>query len=130
MDFLKVLRLAAAGGVVALLTTAAASPNDIWPRPVPADSTVLPVLTTGWKEAGGSIRVCMYNRAQPREYPLMGSICRDGATGCTAFVAVPNHEAEVLIAGYDLTNPPVEATGSVCDLPRFIPSPPRQPASR
>lgn len=78
----------------------------------------VPVLTAS-RTVGAALSVCMYPGARPQTYRVLSISCRGGAERCTAFVALGDEEAEVLLAGYDLANPPVEATGSVCERPVF-----------
>ena len=110
------------GGIALVLLTTGAMAQDGWPTAAaPANTTVLPVATAT-RQVGESISVCMYHGAHPQPYRVVAAVCRGGAEGCTAFVAVPNSEAAILTAGYDLTNPPVEATGPTCERPAFLPS--------
>lgn len=81
-------------------------------------AVAIPVLTAS-RAVGAEMSVCMYPGARPQAYRVMSVSCQSGADRCTAFVALRGDEAEILIAGYDLSNPPVEATGSVCERPAF-----------
>ena len=83
--------------------------------------TTIPVLTAG-TDVGQSLTVCMYHGARPEPFRVVSSSCRGGAGQCTAFVALRSADDQVLLAGFDLLNPPVEATGPTCDRPLFLPS--------
>ena len=120
MAFLTKVALAGGGIAAALLTSGFALSE--WPLgAAPAGAAVLPVLAKKGSDAP-TISVCMYPGARPQSYSVLQRVCPGGADTCTAFVAVQQSEAEILVAGYDISNPPVEATGSVCDRPVFIPS--------
>lgn len=110
------------GGASILLLTTAGLSDEGWPwTPTPADVVVLPVLTSS-QNVGEHIAVCMNHGARQRSYRVMNSACRRGAEHCTAFVAVPIADAENFVPFYDITNPPVEATGPACDLPMSQPN--------
>ena len=90
--------------------------------PIVRGATMLPVLTATQK-VGTTITACMYPGARPQTYDVVSASCRDGASVCTAWVLMRTpDEMEMLTAGFDLTNPPVEATGPTCELPEFRPS--------
>lgn len=88
---------------------------------VGSEITTIPVLTAG-TEVGQMLTVCMHHGARPAPFRVVASSCRGGAAQCTAFVALRSAEDQVLLAGFDLLNPPVEATGPTCERPLFLPS--------
>lgn len=121
MDTVRLAALVIGGASIFVFTTGALS-DEGWPwAPTPSDVVVLPVLTSS-QNVGERISVCMNHGARQRSYRVMNSACRRGAEHCTAFVAVPIADAENFVPFYDIANPPVEATGSTCDLPASNPS--------
>ena len=87
---------------------------------------VIPVKTAT-QVFGDTINVCMYSGARPRPYRVVKYSCRGGASYCSAFVAVENDEADILLMSFDLEFPPVEATGSTCNQPAPPPTGQLQP---
>lgn len=117
----------AALGVAVLLTLTGAAPQKS--GPVVQGATQLPVLTAT-QRVGATISACMYPGAQPETYRVISHSCRGGASVCTAWVQMRTpDEMEMLTGDFDLTNPPVEATGPTCERPEFRPSG-RLPAPR
>ena len=106
--------VAATVGITALLTLTGAVPE---PSMVRQGAALLPVLTAT-QQVGTTISACMYPGAKPETYQVVSSSCRGGASVCTAWVLMRTpEEMELLTVGFDLTNPPVEATGPTCDRP-------------
>lgn len=123
---MAVLRWAATlivgAGLLTLTAATTKAPDAVRPlASAPGDMVLLPVATLA-QDIGESIRVCMYHGASPRDYPVVHATCRGGGDKCTAFVAVTKEEADFLLLTYDLSNPPVEANGAVCDRPLFLSS--------
>lgn len=107
--------------VAAILALGGGQP-DLWPfRPAPENTVPVPVLTAS-PTVGAFISACMYAGARPRTYPVLGVSCKAGAERCTAFIALPLSESEVIIPTYSLANPPVEATSEICERPEFRPT--------
>lgn len=105
--------LAASLGITALLTLTGAASE---PMMVVQGATLLPILTAT-QQVGTTISACMYPGAKPETYRVVSHSCRGGAV-CTAWVLMRSpEEMEMLTGGFDLTNPPVEATGPTCDRP-------------
>lgn len=66
---------------------------------------------------GETLTMCMYRGARPHPYRVVTSTCRGGGSHCTAFIALNDEEAEMVLLTYDLDYPPVEASGPTCDQP-------------
>lgn len=111
--------LAASAGLIALVTLTGAAPE---PMRAAQAATLLPVLTAT-QRVETTISACMYAGARPETYQVVFHSCRGGASQCTAWVLMRSpEEIEMLTAGFDLTNPPVEATGPTCDRPMHQPT--------
>lgn len=107
-------------GVAALLTVCGGKAQDQHPGPGRGTGmTALPVLTAT-QQVGPRISACMYPGARPSTYDVVSHSCRGGASVCTAWVLMRSaEEMEMLTIGFDLTNPPVEATGPTCERPEL-----------
>ncbi len=86
-----------------------------------ASIMAVPVKTAG-TTVGETLQVCMYRGARPGPYRVLASSCRGGADYCTAWIALGQEEAPIVLADYDLGFAPVEATGPACDQPAPPPS--------
>lgn len=89
--------------------------------------TAVPVKTAG-PTVGETVLVCMYRGARPGPYRVLSHACRRGADYCTAWIALGQEEAPIVLATYDLGFAPVEATGPTCDQPAPPPSGTLSPA--
>jgi len=118
MDFLKLFVMSLAFTTIGSTSTS----GSINLQTVTLSEPILLPVLTARRVAQSELLVCMYPGSEPRLYSEVSRTCRGGSDRCTAFVSVPASEATILTAGYDLTNPPVEATEATCDLPRFEPT--------
>jgi hypothetical protein len=67
----------------------------------------------------GTMQVCLYPQARPRELPVIRMACRGGGDRCAAFVAVPNEEADIIMSTYDFDEPPTVPVNGVCEASRL-----------
>lgn len=109
-------------GVLMFFLATGALVEQAWPLIAPPPNTVVLPVVTPSSSVGETIAACMYPGARPQPYRVVARTCRQGAEHCTAFVAVPHSEAQILVAGYDLANPPAESVGASCSDPEFRPS--------
>jgi len=115
---MKAVLLSSIIAVVALALTGAARQETPPERGAP----MLPIFSTT-REVGETITACMYPGARPETYRVGAASCRGDASVCTVWVVMRSRdEREMLTGGYDLRNPPVEATGPTCPRPEFRPS--------
>ena len=114
LALLKYVGWAGIAGASLLITGAAA--RGQWAL---GDNVAVPVVTLAGS-SDESIIVCMYPGARPEPYRIVAKSCKGGASECTAFVALPRGTAEMIVTGYDLSDPPREATGPECTRPEFI----------
>ena len=118
MAVLKRLATVLIAGGLSATASAGVSQSAFVPVSSPSDIKALPVLTAD-KDVGSVITVCMYPGARPEQFRVIGTSCQSDLDRCTAFVALRTaEEVEMLAGGFDLTDPPVEATGPTCDRPR------------
>lgn len=116
-----------AGAVGLAVLTAAVAPSNAQRDRAPEAIPYLPVITAS-QHVGETLTVCMYHGARPEQFRVVSASCRRGADHCTAFVALRSSEDQILIPGFDLLNPPVEATGSTCERPAQLTSGTLNPA--
>lgn len=115
-----------AGMALAGATANTGDPSDeVFSFPLPNGHAAMPALeepVIGYARPGHTIRVCVTRGQWPREYLLLSRICKGDGQRCSVFVAVPEHDASMVLKTYDIGNPPVVVgTDGRCERPEFIP---------
>ena len=101
--------------------------REIWkqgePRE-PREITIIPVLAReGLTLDSEYLNVCMNDGVPPKSYRLVSYSCGEGEDHCTVFVSMPRLDGEILLVGYDVSNPPVVVQGTeTCTAPYDPPS--------
>lgn len=124
--FILSLGLGATGLAAAGVVVNDSDPGDgVYSFPLPSGHVAMAALEeplVGYTRPGHTIRVCVTRGVPPREYLLLSRICKVDGQRCSVFVAVPDHDASMVLRTYDIGNPPVVAgSDDLCVRPEFIP---------